>query len=290
MTTLRQRMTDDMRLRHMAERTVETYLAQVAQFAAYFKRPPDQLSAEQVREYLLHLIEHKRAAPSSVNVARSALKFFYRVTLQREEEVVRCAVGVSRAARKLPQVLSSEEVARLLEAVRDPRYRVAMMVAYAAGLRLSEILALRVEDIDSQRMVIRVRQGKGAKDRYTLLSPVLLEALREYWRVYRPETVLFPSRHLGGTVPISATSLQRACTQAARDAGLRAGIGPHTLRHSFATHLLENGTSVRVIQRLLGHRSLVTTALYTHVSAEALRETTSPLDRLPEPRTPFGRA
>jgi integrase/recombinase XerD len=290
MTTLRQRMTEDMRLRHMSERTIETYLEQVTHFAAHFKRPPDQLGADEVREYLLHLIEHKHAAASSVNVARSALKFFYRVTLGREEVVARPSVGVSRREGRLPTVLSKEEVSRLLEAVRDPRYRLAMMVAYAAGLRLSEILNLRVEDIDSHRMVIRVRQGKGGKDRYTLLSPALLEALREYWRMYRPETYLFPSRHLRGTAPVGASSLQRACTQAARDAGLRTGIGLHTLRHCFATHLLEAGTSVRVIQRLLGHRSLVTTALYTHVSAEALRETTSPLDRLPEPTTPFGRA
>jgi integrase/recombinase XerD len=202
--TLRQRMTEDMRLRHMSERTIETYLDQVAHFAAYFKRPPDQLAAEHVREYLLHLIEHKHAASSSVNVARSALRFFYRVTLGREEVVARSAVGVSRRERKLPTVLSPEEVARLLEAVRDPRYRLAMMVAYASGLRLSEILHLRVEDIDSHRNVIRVRAGKGAKDRYTLLSPVLLEALRDYWRAWRPETYLFPSRHLGGTAPISA--------------------------------------------------------------------------------------
>jgi site-specific recombinase XerD len=282
-------MTDDMRLRHMSERTIETYLEQVAHFAAYYKRPPDQLAAEHVREYLLHLIEHKHAAASSVNVARSALRFLYRVTLGREEVVTRVSVGVHRREHRLPVVLSVEDVSRLLAAVRDPRYRLAMMVAYAAGLRLSEILDLRVEDIDSHRMVIRVRQGKGGKDRYTLLSPVLLEALREYWRAWRPETFLFPSRNLGGTAPVSASCLQRACTTAARDAGLRTGIGLHTLRHSFATHLLESGTSVRVIQRLLGHRSLVTTALYTHVSAEALRETTSPLDRLPEPTTPFGR-
>jgi integrase/recombinase XerD len=290
MTTLRQRMTEDMRLRHMSERTVETYLDQVAHFAAYFKRAPDQLGAEQVREYLLHLIEHKHAAASSVNVARSALRFFYRVTLGREEEVARQAVGLHRRERKLPAVLSPEDVSRLLDAVRDPRYRMAMMVAYAAGLRLSEILALRVEDIDSHRMVIRVRQGKGAKDRYTILSPVLLESLREYWRVYRPTSVLFPSQRAGGEAPVGATSLQRACTKAAREAGLRSGIGLHTLRHCFATHLLEAGTNIRVIQRLLGHRSLVTTALYTHVSCEALRETTSPLDRLPGPTTPFGGA
>jgi site-specific recombinase XerD len=278
-----------MRLRHMSERTIRTYLEQVAHFAAYYKRPPDHLGADEVREYLLYLIKDKCAAASSVNVARSALRFFYRVTLGREDVVTRPSVGIHRREQRLPAVLSAEEVSRLLAAVRDPRYRLAMMVAYAAGLRLSEILNLRVEDIDSHRMVIRVRQGKGGKDRYTLLSPVLLEALREYWRAWRPETLLFPSRHLGGTGPVSASCLQRACTQAARDAGLRAGIGLHTLRHSFATHLLEGGTSIRVIQRLLGHQSLVTTALYTHVSAEALRETTSPLDRLPEPTTPFGR-
>jgi site-specific recombinase XerD len=233
---------------------------------------------------LLHLVEDKHAAASSVNLANSALKFLFRVTLHREEppkQQLPCA----KRERRLPVVLSQAEVQRLLGAVRNPKYRVALMVAYAAGLRLSEIINLRIEDIDSQRMVIRVRQGKGMKDRYTLLSPVLLETLREYWKLYRPMTYLFASPRGHADRPIDPTVLQRACAAAVRAAGLRKGVSVNTLRHTFATHLLEAGTNIRGIQRLLGHSDLSTTALYTHVSASTLCETTSPLDLLAT-RTP----
>ena len=276
MSILRQRMTEDMRLRNFSPRTIETYLDQVTRFARYFKQSPEQLGADHIRQYQLYLVEEKRASASTVNVASSALKFLYRVTLGRAEPVAK--MPLARRGKKLPAVLSRDEVQRLLDAVREPRYRVALMVAYSAGLRLSEILNLRVEDIDSARMVLRVRQGKGKKDRYTLLSPVMLERLRAYWKLYRPKTYLFASKR--GDRPISESCLQRACTSAAREAGLAKGVGVHTLRHCFATHLLESGTPVPVIQRLLGHRSVTTTALYTHVSAQALHETTSPLDLL----------
>jgi integrase/recombinase XerD len=279
MPTLRQTMTEDMRLRNMSPRTIETYLAQVARFAAYFNASPDRLGPEHVRQYLLHLVEDNHAASSSVNLAHSALKFLFQVTLHREpppKQQLPCA----KRERRLPVVLSQGEVQRLLDAVRNPKYRVALMVAYAAGLRLSEIINLRIEDIDSRRMVIRVRQGKGMKDRYTLLSPVLLETLREYWKLYRPVTYLFASPRGRGDRPIDPSAVQRACAAAVRAAGLRKGVSVHTLRHTFATHLLEAGTNLRVIQRLLGHGDLSTTAVYTHVSATALCETMSPLDLL----------
>jgi site-specific recombinase XerD len=274
-------MTDDMRLRNFSPRTIETYLEQVTHFARHFNTSPEHLGADHVRQYQLYLLDQKRAA-STVNVAASALKFLYRVTLGRQEPVAK--VPLAKREKKLPAVLSRDEVRRLLDAVRDPRYRVALMLAYAAGLRLSEILGLCVADVDSARMVLRVRQGKGNKDRYTLLSPVMLETLREYWKLYRPATYLFPARRGGG--PISESCLQRACTRAARDAGLAKGVGVHTLRHCFATHLLEAGTPMPVIQRLLGHRSVATTARYTHVSAQALHQTTSPLDLLARPAGP----
>jgi integrase/recombinase XerD len=282
MTTLRQRMTEDMRLRNFSPRTVESYLHYVAEFAAFFKLPPDQLGPDHVRAFQLHLAEQRRVSSSTLNVASSALKFFFRVTLGRQDVVAR--TPFAHREKRLPIVLSRDEVRRLLDAVRDPRYRVGLMLAYSAGLRLSEILSLCVEDIDSQRMVLRVRQGKGRKDRYTILSPVMLETLREYWKLYRPKSFLFPARR--GEGPISETCLQRACTRAAREAGLSKGVGVHTLRHCFATHLLEAGTPVLVIQRLLGHRSMTTTALYTHVSAQALQETRSPLDLLCAPADP----
>ena len=279
MSTLRQRMTEDMRLRNMSPRTIESYLANVAGFAAYFKTPPDRLGPEHVRQYLLHLVEDKHASSSSVNLANSALKFLFRVTLHRQEPPTQ-KLPCAKRERRLPVVLSHDEVQRLLDAVRNPKYRVALMVAYGAGLRVSEIVNLRVQDIDSQRMVIRVRQGKGMKDRYTLLSPVLLETLRDYWKLYRPTTYLFPSPRGRGDRPLDTTAVQRACAAAVAAAGLRKGVSMHTLRHTFATHLLEAGTNLRVIQRLLGHGDLSTTALYTHVSARTLCETTSPLDLL----------
>jgi site-specific recombinase XerD len=269
-------MTEDMRLRNFSPRTIATYLEQVTRFAAYFHQSPEHLGADDIRRYQLYLVEQKHASASTLNVATSALKFLYRVTLGRDEPVAK--VPLAKRAKKLPVVLSPGEVQRLLDAVRDPRYRVALMLAYSAGLRLSEILALCVADIDSARMVLHVRAGKGKKDRYTILSPVMLETLREYWRLYRPTSYLFPAKR--GQRPISESCLQRACKRAACDAGLAKGVGVHTLRHCFATHLLEAGTPVGVIQRLLGHRSLTTTALYTHVSADALHTTTSPLDRL----------
>lgn len=279
MTPLRRRMIEDMRLRNLAERTIDTYVDRVAAFARHFGTSPEHLGSDDIRAYLLHLVEQKTSW-TYFNQTRSALRFLYRTTLKRGwvDDGVVCA----RTPRKLPVVLSLDEVAQLFAAIKNFKHRAILMTAYAAGLRLSEVVALRAEDIDSRRMVLRVRQGKGRKDREVMLSPRLLDVLRLYWRVVRPGGYLFPGRDPDR--PISHSAVQRACRAALRRSGLTKRISPHSLRHSFATHLLEAGTDVRTIQILLGHSHLSTTARYTHISSARLHGTASPLDRLP----PFG--
>jgi integrase/recombinase XerD len=279
MTPLRRRMIEDMRLRNLAPRTIETYVDRVAAFARHFGTSPEHLGPEHIRAYLLHLVEQK-ASWAMFNQTRCALRFLYRTTLKRPW-VDDGVVGV-RTPRKLPVVLGLDEVAQFFAAVANLKHRAILMTAYAAGLRLSEVVSLRVADIDSRRMVLRVRQGKGRKDREVMLSPRLLTVLRRYWQVVRPGGYLFPGRDPDR--PISHSAVQRACKAALRRSGLTKRISPHSLRHSFATHLLEAGTDVRTIQILLGHSHLSTTARYTHISAARLHGTTSPLDRLP----PFG--
>ena len=233
----------------------------------------------EVRAYLVFLVEEKHVSWSYYGQAICALRFLYRVTLGKDW-VVKGVVSPKKEM-KLPVVLSPAEVAQFLGAITSLKHRAILMTAYAAGLRVSEVVALQVDDIDSRRMVIRVRQGKGHKDRYVMLSPRLLAVLREYWKAVRPTHWLFP-----GQVPdrpFTAKSVWQACVQAGRDAGLGKHVTVHTLRHSFATHLLEGGTNIRTIQLLLGHRSLRTTAVYTHVSAATLQATQSPLDRLEPP-------
>jgi site-specific recombinase XerD len=276
MTPLRRRMIEDMRLRNLAPRTIETYVDCVAAFAGYFGTSPEHLGPDHIRAYLLHLVEQK-ASWSHFNQARSALRLLYHTTLKRPwvDDGVVCV----KTPRKLPVVLSLEEVAQFFAAVGNLKHRAILMTAYAAGLRLSEVVALRVEDIDSQRMVIRVRQGKGRKDREVMLSPRLLAVLRRYWLAERPSGYLFPGRHPDR--PISPSSVQKICKAALRASGLKKRISPHSLRHSFATHLLEAGTDVRTIQVLLGHSHVSTTARYTHVSTARLQATSSPLDRIP---------
>jgi integrase/recombinase XerD len=276
MTPLRRRMIEDMKLKNLAPRTIEVYTMRVAAFARHFGRSPAVLSREEVRSYLLHLVQEKHVSWSVFNQTVAALRFLYEVTLDREGVMVR--IRCPKQPKRLPIVLSLDEMARFFAAVIGIKHRAILMTAYAAGLRHSEVVALRVEDIDSHRMVIRVRQGKGRKDRYVMLSPRLLALLREYWKVARPTDWLFP-----GDVPghhITGQSVHRACVQAARDAGLGKHVTLHTLRHSFATHLLEAGTDIRTIQVLLGHRNLKTTAIYTHVSPTAVENTPSPLDQL----------
>ena len=281
MTPLRQRLLDDMRMRNLSPHTQAAYVSTVARFAKHFDRPPDQLGREHIREYLLLLIRRGRAW-DTYNQARCALHFFYRVTLGKDWplEQLPCA----KVPKRLPVVLSRDEVRQLFTAARRPKGRAMLMTAYAAGLRASEVVGLRVADIESQRMLICVRQGKGQKDRYVMLSPVLLDALRTYWQKDRPADWLFPGPD--PTKAVGAVTFTRVCAGVARRAGLSKRVTPHTLRHSFATHLLEDGVDIRTIQTLLGHRSLRTTALYTFVAPEKVAATKSPLDALfPAPAT-----
>ncbi len=279
MTPLRRRMIEDMRLRNLAERTIDTYVNRVAAFARHFGTSPEHLGPDHIRAYLLHLVEQK-ASWATFNQTRSALRLLYRTTLKRPwvDDGVVCV----KTPRKLPVVLSLEEVAQFFAVITNLKHRAILMTAYAAGLRLSEVVGLRVEDIDSRRMVIRVGQAKGRKDREVMLSPRLLAVLRRYWLAVRPRDHLFPGRHPDR--PISASAVQKICKAALRASGLNKRVSPHTLRHSFATHLLEAGTDLRTIRILLGHSHLSTTARYTHVSTARLHGTASPLDRLP----PFG--
>ena len=275
MTELRKRMDDAMVLRGFAERTRETYLACVTALAKHYRRSPDQLDAAAIQAYLLHLITEKKLAYASVNQAVCAIRFLFAAVLG--QRTVAFEIPMAKVPQRLPQVLTREEVRRLLAHSRDLRSRTLLTTTYAAGLRLSELCALQVSDIESapDRMCLKVRQGKGGKDRYTLLSPRLLETLRGYWRIVRPRTWLFPSHD--GDGPLSGSTAQRAYHAARDAAGIAPGGGIHTLRHSFATHLLETGVDLHTIQRLLGHGHLSTTMRYFHLAQSRLTGTTSPL-------------
>lgn len=276
MTPLRQRMLEDLRMRNLSPHTQVAYIRAVAKLAQHYGKSPERINREEVRTYLVHLIEKRQASPSLYNQVRCALRFFYEVTLGRKWVLDR--IVCQKPAKELPVVLSRDEVVRFFAAIRYLRHRALFMTLYAAGLRVSEVVALRVRDIDSQRMVIRVCQGKGKKDRYVMLSPRLLDILRVYWKAHRPREWLFLGRDQQR--PLGRGSVNEACAMIARKAGLTKHVTPHTLRHSFATHLLEAGTDIRTIQALLGHRSLRTTALYTYVSMTKIVATTSPLDLL----------
>jgi integrase/recombinase XerD len=279
---LRQRMLDDMRMRKLSPKTQAGYIRSVRQFASYLKRSPDTASAEDLRGYQLYMVDHGTSAVS-INNALSGLKFFFEHTLDRPE-LMRKMQSV-RVPHKLPVVLSRDEVARLLAASGNLKHKTALSVAYGAGLRVSEICALKVSDIDSQRMALRIEQGKGSKDRYAMLSPVLLEQLRVWWREARAQGKmleggwLFPG--LNPIDPLSTRQLNRAIHAAADEAHIDKRVSMHTLRHSFATHLLEQKVDIRVIQVLLGHRKLDTTARYAQVATDLLREVISPLEVLP---------
>ncbi len=276
MTALRQRMLADMKVRNYARGTQSLYLTRVAQFAAHYGRCPSDLGPEEARKYFHHLIETEKVSWSFFNQAVCALRFLYRVTLQRPEMIPH--LPYPRQEKRLPTVLSEEEVTRFFQAVSHPRDRVALMALYAAGLRVSEVLGLKPADIDSDRMLIHVRQGKGRKDRMVMLSPTLLEELRYYVRWARPHHWLFPGAN--PAEHLHSRTLQRACQLTGEAAQISKRVTPHVLRHSFATHLLDAGTDLRVIQTLLGHASIRTTAIYTHVSTRRLQAVTSPLDRL----------
>jgi site-specific recombinase XerD len=273
-TPLRQRMTEDMTVRNLSPRTIETYTDRVAKFAKHFGKSPEQLGPEEIRTYQLYLVNERRVSWPVLNQTVCALRFLYRVTLQRDWPVDH--IPHARTPRRLPVVLSLEEVSTFIGAIRKLKDRAILMTVYAAGLRTSEVANLKVSDIDSKRMVIHVRQGKGRKDRYVMLSETLLEVLRKYWKTERPTDWLFPGRRSDERV--SASAIQHACQEAARRSGLGKRITPRTLRHSFATHLLESGSDIRTIQVLLGHRCLQTTACYTHVARKTVLETASPLD------------
>jgi site-specific recombinase XerD len=269
-------MTADLRIRNYAPDTQKAYVDHVAKFAQYFGKSPEHLGPEHVREYQIHLLERQRVSYSEFNRAVCGLRFVYKVTLGRVWMIER--IPFPRTAKKLPVVLSHEEVYRLFGVISNLKHRAMLMTTYASGPRLSELTHLRVEDIDSERGVIRIHQGKGRKDRYTLLPASLLEVLRTYWRAYRPADWLFPGRDPNR--PICRDTVEEVCRKFRKLAGIRKRVTPHILRHSFATHLLEAGTDLRTIQILLGHRSLSTTAIYLHVSSKTIRSTTSPLDLL----------
>jgi integrase/recombinase XerD len=275
MSPLRRRMIEDMTIRKFAPKTQHDYLQRVKNFAAYLGRSPDMASSEDVRCYQLHLTASGAGVPT-VNQTVSTLRFFFKITLGRPDLVERTAFVYE--PRKLPVVLSPEEVVRLLDAAPSLKYKAALSVAYGAGLRVSEVVALKIGDIDSKRMVIRVEQGKGRKDRYVMLSPHLLELLRAWWKLARPQGWLFPGQNRLN--PLTTRQLNRACHAAADTAEIGKPVSMHTLRHSFATHLLEQNIDIRVIQVLLGHAKLDTTALYTRVATKTIQQVMSPLDRI----------
>ena len=272
---LRRRMIEDMTVRNLSPATQRSYVHAVAKFARFFGRSPETLGLEDVRAFQVHLVAGGMSWPA-LNQTVCALRFLYGVTLRQAELPER--IVYAREPQKLPVVLSTEEVVRFLEAVASLKCRAALTTAYAAGLRASEVASLKVADIDSSRMVVRVEQGKGGRDRYVMLSLQLLDILRAYWRLARPQHWLFPRQD--GVHPIHPTTLNAACRSACAAAELGKRVTVHTLRHSFATHLLESGTDIRIIQALLGNRNVNTTARYAQVATSTIRGTPSPLDHL----------
>ena len=278
---LRQRMIEDMTIRKLAPKTQAGYIRAVEGFAAFLGGPPDRAGFEDVRRYQLDLVSSGMSAPS-LNHTLTALRFLFMVTLRKPEVVAQ--LPFVREPRRLPVILSPAEVARLLDAAPSLKYRAALSVAYGAGLRASEVVSLKVSDIDSEQMVIRVEQGKGRKDRYVMLSASLLDLLRTYWKASQPRGWLFPGQN--PVNPLTTRQLNRACHAARLMAGIDKPVSLHTLRHSFATHLLEQKVDIRVIQVLLGHKKLDTTALYSQVATRTLSQVTSPLDRIANVTSP----
>lgn len=279
MTPLRERMIRELELQRKSPLTVDAYVKAVAQLAQHFGRSPDAISVEEVRDFLHYLITQKKLAFSTCNQKLAAIQFFYRHVLGQKDFSLRVP---SKRGGRLPEPFSRGEIARILDATRNLKHRALLMTAYGGGLRVSEVVRLQPGDIHSERMLIRVNQGKGRKDRYTLLSQRLLEELRTYWRAYRPQPWLFPGRDKSR--PLPPNSAKKIFTAVKQRAGIQHGHGIHSLRHSFATHLMEAGVALPVIQRLMGHTSLSTTAKYLHVTSQHLAGVRSPLDllRLPE--------
>ncbi len=280
MTSLRKRMTEDMQVRNLALNTQTSYLQQVSLFARYFDKSPELLGPDDIRAYQVYLTNDRKLATGSILIAVAALRFLYKVSLKKDwafEDVI----PAPKKPEKLPLILSPDEVLHFLGCVGSSKHRAILSSCYGAGLRVSESIRLRAADIDSQRMVIRVDQGKGRKDRYVMLSARLLETLRSYWRAVRPNEWLFEGDIPGR--PIDRSSVELACQKARRLSRITKPVTPHSLRHAFAVHLLEAGTDIRTIQLLLGHRSLSTTARYLRLSASKVCSTSSPLDLLPRP-------
>lgn len=280
MTSLRQRMTEDMQVRNLSLNTQTCYVQQVSLFARYFGKSPEQLGPEEIRAYQVYLTNEKKLATGSVLIAVAALRFLYKVSLKRDWTFAD-VIPAPKKPERLPVILSPEQVLQFLGCVDSPRHRAILTTCYAAGLRITEAIHLKSTDIDSQRMVIRIEQGKGHKDRYVMLSPKLLEVLRNYWRAVRPQGWLFEGDIPGQ--PINRSSVELACQKGRSLSGIRKAITPHSLRHAFAVHLLEAGTDVRTIQLLLGHRSLATTARYLRIATSKVCSASSPLDLLPHP-------
>ena len=281
MTELRQRMDNDLLVRGMAERTRETYLAAVARLARHYRRPPDQLSPQEVQAYLVHMLREEQLAWSTCSIAVHAFRFLYHTTLGRPEATF--TIPGAKQPKRLPEILSPAEVRRVLESTVNRKQRALLATTYGAGLRVSEVVRLQLRHLDAARGSLRVEQGKGARDRDTLLSPRLLAELRAYWRQYRPADWLFPARD--GKRPMDSSTAQKFYYAAKRQAGITKRGGIHALRHAFATHLLEAGTDLPTIQRLLGHRDIGTTMRYLHLARRTVLQTTSPLDWL-DPTTP----
>ena len=279
MTTLRRRMLEDMQVRSLSPQTQATYVQQVSLFARHFNRSPELLGPEEIRSYQIYLTNERKLAPSSISIAISALRFLYRITLHKDWSLTE-VIPTPKKPQKLPIVPSPEEVLQFLGCIWNIKHRRILTICYAAGLRVSEAIRLKVTDIDSKRMVIRVEQGKGRTDRYVMLSPKLLLILRDWWRVDRPKRWLFPGDQVGNHV--GKCTIEEACQKARRRCRIPKPITPHCLRHAFAVHLLESGTDLRTIQLLLGHCSLATTAIYLRIADTKVCSTKSPLDLLPK--------
>lgn len=275
MTNLRTNMINEMKLRRFAEKTQVAYLNAVSSISKHYNKSPDQLSEAEIHKYLLYLLEKRKLSWSYCNIVASALRFFYRSCTKKEHQI---NIPPCKNKKQIPEVLSQNEVTQILSHTYNIKHQMILFAIYAAGLRVSEAVNLRVEDINSERMLIGVRNGKGNKDRYTILSKRLLHYLRDYWKIVRPKTFLFPGRHLNK--PLTTSSVSQVYYKAKRLSGIKRGRGIHTLRHCFGTHLFEAGVDLRTIQILMGHRSLSTTLIYLQVSQKKISEVQSPFDGL----------